>query len=290
MFIISAVKEIVKLLLCYLKLDEKTFSKFPYLNRYEGQKAVVAGNGPSLNTLLEKYERGEIDLDSNVFFVNMAPLSPWFYKIKPKHLCLSDFVFARDTEGRTESVRRMYDMLEHQVDWDLTIYLGFTKRQYGKELIKYSRITNPNIHFVLLNRKHCSILCSPLRHRLYKKGLFMPEEGTVVNTAIYVALIEGYKEIDLYGIEHNMFLNLCMNEEHRLCIREKNFYDYSWSLRPVINDYSGSHSYIHEYMFFIYVMFKSHYLLHQFADYLGAKIFNCTPGSMVDVYDFKETI
>ena len=288
MLIVDVVKDVLKLFLCYLKLEEKSFSSFPYINAFSGQKAIVAGNGPSLNVLLEKYEKGEIQIDSNSFFVNMAPLSPLFYKIKPKHLCLSDFVFARDTEGRTDTVRRMYDLLQNQVDWDLTIYLGFTKKKYAKELISYSRITNPKIHFVILNRKHCSSLSPVSRHFLYKKGWFMPEEGTVVNTAIYLALIEGYKEIDLYGIEHNMFLNLCMDDNHNLCIREKNFYDDSWTLRPVINDSNGTRAFVHDYMFFIYIMFRSHYLLRQFADYLNTKIYNCTPGSMVDVYDFKE--
>lgn len=287
MFLISFFKNIIKLFFCFLRLEEKTFTPFPYLNRFLGQKAIVAGNGPSLNMLLEKYEKGEIHLDSNMFFVNMAPLSDLFYKIKPKHLCLSDFVFARDTEGRTEKVRKMYDLLEERVDWDLTIYLGFTKKEYGKELIRYSKITNPNIHFVFLNRKHCSSLSPTFRNFLYKKGLFMPEEGTVVNTAIYLALIEGYKEIELYGIEHNMFVNLCLDESHKLCIREKNFYDDSWHKIPVCNDINGARSFVHDYMYFIYIMFRSHYYLRQLADYLNAKVYNCTPDSMVDVYDFK---
>jgi hypothetical protein len=116
----------------------------------------------------------------------------------------------------------------------------------------------------------------------------MPEEGTVVNTAIYVALIEGYKEIELYGVEHSMFLNLRMNEKHEMCMLQKNFYDKEEKLVPLKTDVDFKKMYIHDYMNFIYVMFKSHYLLRQFADYMGARILNCTPDSMIDVYEFKE--
>ena len=269
----------------FLRSDEWSFNKFPDLDRYNGRKALVMGNGPSLKELLKKYRNGEACIPQDSFFVNFAPLDPLFYEIKPLHLCISDFIFARDTPGRTEMTRRLYDLLEAKVDWDLTIYLNFTKREYCRQLIDYSRIKNPNIRFVFLNRKHCSELIPRLRHELYKKGLFMPEEGTVVNTAIYLALIEGYKEIELYGVEHNMFLNLRVDERNRLCIYEKNFYDAEGKMVPVINDTDGSTAHIHEYMHFIYVMFRSHYLLRQFADYMGATVWNCTPGSLIDVYE-----
>ena len=42
---------------------------------------------------------------------------------------------------------------------------------------------------------------------------------------------------------------------------------------------------VHEFMFILYIMFQSHDLLRQFADYLGARVINCTPGSMIDSYE-----
>ena len=289
MVFIKQIKEIIRLVYYYLILPEKKFNRFPYLDRHHGKKALIFGNGPSTKEVLEKYNDGKFDIPSDSFFVNYAPLDPTFFKIKPNHFFLSDFVFSRDTHDyRVEMTRKMYDLLEKDVDWELSIYLGFTKREYCIELVNFSKIRNPHIHFVFLNRKHCSGLSPSLRHKLYKKGLFMPEEGTVVNTAIYVALIEGYKEIELYGVEHSMFLNLRMNENHEICMLQKNFYDKEEKLVPIKTDGDFERSYIHNYMEFIYVMFRSHYLLKQFADYMGAKIINCTRDSMIDVYDFKD--
>lgn len=289
MVFIKQIKEIIRLFYYYLILPEKKFNRFPYLDRHKGKKALIFGNGPSTKEILGKYNDGVFDISSDSFFVNYAPLDPTFFKIKPSHYFLSDFVFSRDTHDyRVEMTRKMYDLLENNVDWDLNIYLCFPKKENCWELIDFSRIKNPNIHFVFLNRKHCSGLQPSLRHKLYKQGWFMPEEGTVINTAIYVALIEGYKEIELYGVEHSMFLNLRMNENHEICMLQKNFYDKEAKLVPIKTDGNFERSYIHNYMEFIYVMFRSHYLLKQFADYMGAKIINCTRNSMIDVYDFKD--
>lgn len=289
MGIIRQIKEILKLVYYFLILPEKKFNRFPYFNRHNGEKALIFGNGPSTKDIFEKYNNGEFLIPKNSFFVNYAPLDPTFFKIKPNHYILSDFVFSRDTHDyRVEMTRKMYDLLENNVDWDLNIYLCFPKKENCRELVEFSRIKNSNIHFVFLNRKHCSGLQPSLRHKLYKRGWFMPEDGTVVNTAIYVALLEGYKEIELYGVEHNMFLNLRMNEKHEMCMLQKNFYDKEDKLVPLKRDGDFAKMYIHGYMNFIYVMFRSHYLLRQFADYMGSRIVNCTPDSMIDVYDFKE--
>lgn len=289
MGIVRQVKDILKLGYYFFILPEKSFNHFPFLNKHIGEKALIFGNGPSTKDVINKFNNGDFIIPENSFFVNYAPLDPTFFKIKPNHYFLSDFVFSRDTHDyRVGMTHKMYDLLEKNVDWDLNIYLCFPKIENCKELIKFSRITNPNIHFVFLNRKHCSGLQPSLRHKLYKRGWFMPEEGTVVNTAIYVALIEGYKEICLYGVEHSMFLNLRMNEKHQLCIVQRNFYDKEDKLVPVKNDDNFEMAKIHHYMNFIYVMFRSHYLLRQFADYMGARIINCTPDSMIDVYEFKD--
>ena len=287
--VLKKIREIIAFCYYLLAAPDWRFNKFPYLNKYKGKKAMVFGNGPSTKIVLDKSDKGDIEILQDSFFVNYAPLDPHFFKIKPKHYLLCDLVFARDTkDNRVEMTRRMYDLLEKEVEWDLSIYLGFMKREYCEELIKFSKIKNPLIHFVYLNKKTCPLLSSGFRHWLYKKGLFMPEEGSVVNTAIYIALIEGYKEIELYGVEHNMFLNLRMNEQHQLCIIHKNFYDKEEQLVPITLDGSFKQGKIHNYMSFIHTMFNSHYLLKQFADYLGAKIINCTPNSMIDVYEFKE--
>lgn len=271
-----------------LKVEEYKFYTFPYKDKCKGKKAFVLGNGPSLKNLLNEYELGHIKIPQDSFFVNMSPLNDSFYKIKPKYLLLSDFVFARDTSGRTETVRKMYSRLDTEVDWDLTIFLTFIRKKYCDQLITYSKIKNKHIKFVFLNRKYCDKLCPNWRNWLYHKGWFMPEEGTVVNTAIYAAILCGYSEINLYGVDHNMFLNMEVDDNNVVYMVEKHFYGKSIKVRMQTDnqEYAG----VGYFLYCMYVMFNSHRLLREFADSLGIEIYNCTPNSMLDTYKRKKII
>jgi len=266
------------------------FHKFPLINKFKNKKAYVLVNGPSLKKALEDFDNGLNKFDSNSFFVNLSPLDPHFFQIKPKHFCVSDPMFYQDYLPKMDQIRKMYDLLDNNVDWDLYLYMCFESDSEYDKLIKYSKIKNPKIHFIRMNRKHCSDLYPSLRHWLYKKGWFMPEDGTIANTAIYLALIEGYKEIELYGADHNMFLELGVNENNQLCSLDSHFYDQGKPKMKVFKNPTISEDRafrVHEFLYVLYVMFYSHNLLRQFADYLGARIINCTPGSMIDSYERK---
>jgi hypothetical protein len=151
-------------------------------------------------------------------------------------------------------------------------------------------ITNPFIHVVKMNKKYCTELVPSIRHRLYNTGYFMVPDATIANTAIFLALIEGYKEIEIYGCDHNQFLEMTVNENNELCMRDTHFFDEKeLNLRPIIKPYGSGNTIwrVHEFLFFCYSQFANHELLREYADYLGARIINCTKGSMIDSYERK---
>lgn len=283
------IKQYIKLLINYYRLPNHKFYKFPMINKYNG-KAFVLATGPSLKHDLEEYDVGNRAFDENTFVVNLFPNDAHFKKIKPKHLCLSDPMFYHDYPGKTESIRKMYDILQNEVDWDIYVYICFFSDEENEKLISYSRVTNKYIHFIKLNRKHCSNLIPNLRNKLYSTGRYMPEDGTIANTAIYVALLEGFKEIELYGVDHTMCHDLVVNEKNELCSLDTHFYD---NEKPILKPFIDVHSTdnkpfkVNDFFYIMYVMFNSHELLKSFADYLGAKIYNCTPNSMIDSYERK---
>lgn len=275
---------------CIRKMLFKRHHRFPLLNAFEGKKAYVLVNGPSLRKALDEYDQGLHDFNEDSFWVNLGPLDPRFLKIKPKHFCLSDPIFYQDFPSKKEQVRKMYDILQTQVDWDLYLYIDFFNEWENDKLIEYSRITNPKIHFVRLNRKHCSRLWHPIRHWFFKRQWFMPEDGTIANVALYLAVIEGYKEIELYGADHTMFLELAVNENNELCSLDSHFYEDGKPKMHVLKNCLTTEDKafkVHEFLYIVYVMFYSHSIVRKFADYMGAHILNCTKGSMIDVYDRK---
>lgn len=85
---------------------------------------------------------------------------------------------------------------------------------------------------------------------------------------------------DLVITENCFMVNLCASDSH-LYDKEKPKMKVFKSVDPNVNRAFR----VHEFMFILYVMFQSHDLLRQFADYLGARVINCTPGSMIDSYE-----
>lgn len=257
-------KKILKqslLLIWYmLRLPSYKFHKFPLKNKFSGIAHVLV-NGPSLKETLKEYDNGKIEIDDNSFFVNLSALDPHFLQIKPKHYCLSDPMFYQDYEPKKSDIRRMYDILNTDVDWDMYLYLCFpTEKEYDK-LEKYAGLTNPHIKIIRMNRKTCASLVPAWRNKLYASGYFMPEDGTIANTAIYLALLEGYKEIRLYGADHNMFLELAVNDLNQLCSLDSHYYDKEKpQLKPFMNCCIAEERpfRVHEFLYILFVMFQSH--------------------------------
>lgn len=275
---------------CLLQIKDWHFYKFPYLNKYKGKKAYIMANGPSMKQTLKDFDDGKVHIDKHSFWVNLGPLNEHFFKIKPMHLCFSDPMFYRDYEPKKEQIRKMYRDLNERVDWGLTIYGCFFSAKEYRKWTDYMQIDNPNIKIVKMNRKYCSELIPSIRHRLYKAGYFMVPDATIANTAIFLALIEGYSEIELYGCDHNQFLEMSVNEDNVLCMRDTHFFDdKELELRPIIKPCDSGTTYwrVHEFLHFCYAQFAYHEMLKQFADYLGARIINCTKGSMIDSYERK---
>lgn len=285
----NPIKELIKFTIDILKLPSFRFYKIPLKNKFSG-KAYVLANGPSLKNDLEDFDKGNRTFDKNTFVVNLFALDEHFKKIRPMHYCLSDPMFYQDYKPKKEQIRKMYDILDKEVDWDMYLYICFYTEKEYKKIIEYSKIKKPHIHFVRLNRKLCENLNPKFRNRLYASGYFMPEDGTIANTAIYLGLIEGYKEIEIYGCDHDYFRSFAVDEYNRLCSRDSHFYDNEKPvLKPFMNCCVAEEKpfRVHEFFYIMSVMFKSHDLLESLAEYLGAKVLNCTPNSMIDSYPRK---
>ena len=287
-------KQIVKqplllFLSLYSLLRRGKLYKFRLKDAYLGKTTCILCNGPSLKQALGDFDKGKECFDSNSFMVNMGALDEeHFFKIKPKHYCFSDPMFFRDYEPKKDAIKKLYEILDKKVDWEMNIYTCFADNSGNKRIIEYANIKNPKIHFVPINKVYCQSLVPQLRHKLYDTGYFMPVEGSIASTAIYVALLEGYKTIYLYGVDHNQFLDLAVNDKNQLCSIDRHFYDKG---EPVLKPFldtsrtDGKTFRVHDFFRFLYEMFTSHYYLSQFAKYKNARVINCTKGSMIDSYE-----
>lgn len=275
----------IQMFLWYMNFLRQKKYKQPYINQYSGRCCVLA-NGPSLKDALAKYDAGEVDITSDSVMVNLAALDDHFWKIKPKHMCFSDILFCQDYEPRKEQVRKQFDMFNEQVDWDINFYLCYTSHKDVERFISYSRITNPKIHFMPMNENYVDKWPIKYWKRMLDSGYFMPHKGNVANVAMHVALLCGYNEIEVYGIDHDRFLHFYMADSNQLHIVEQHFYDKTkeQTMTPATNAYSGN-TRVSEVIEAQCFQFRSHEIHAWWAKQKGVHILNCTPNSMVDCYD-----
>lgn len=261
------------------------FVKRPLFSHKKGKLGTVAvlANGPSLGKELGGIDNSEKFKDVDFIVMNYMAFDYHFLKIKPKHYCFADPMFFQATH-RIKDVRRLFEVLNNDVDWKMNIYIP--AHNY-KQFISFSQLRNCHISIVAINSS-LYMGFKKFRNFFYEKGLSCPRIQTVANLAIYVGINYGYENIILYGVDHNFFDSLCVNEKNQLCNKELHFYDNDKpTLKAIQRNDNGRVYKISEYLEDRMYMFKSHDELASYAKYLSVNVVNHTRNSMIDSYKRK---
>ena len=155
---------------------------------------VILGNGPSLAEDLPRLiARREYEA-RDFMAVNFFAEDDRFEVVRPGYYVLSDPMFFRDSECR-DRVAALYRTLDSKVTWPMTLYVQF----YNPEKFDYrAALPNPRIRIV---RFHTQVYrgFGSVGFWLFRHGLGSANFGTVVQVGEYVALLLGYRQIELYG-------------------------------------------------------------------------------------------
>lgn len=271
-------------LIDYLKTPKY---KQTYINQYSGRCCVLA-NGPSLKDAFHKFDMGELEITSDSIVMNLAALEKHFWIIKPKHMCFADIMFCMDYDLKKEQIKRQFQLLNEKVDWDMNLYLCYDDPKHVELFKSYSILKNPHLHLIPMNRIPCNNWPRKYWLKALSSGIAMPRVGTVSNVALNVALLCGYKQIELYGVDQNWFLHFGVNDDNLLCTIEEHFYDKEGErvYRPFLSPYkNGGNKFVSECMETLFVQARSHEIHAWWAKQIGATIINMTPGSIIDAFD-----
>ena len=243
-----------------------------------GEKVAILGNGPSLAKELPALvaKRDEYDFMAVNFFAE----DERFEELKPAYYILSDPMFFRAT-AMQERVDALYRLLAERVSWPMTLYVQY----YNPEKFDYrAALPNDNIRIVPF---HTTLYegFSSVRHWLFKRGLGSANYGTVVQVGEYVALLLGYRRLELYGVDHTLFDGLVVDEQNRLCRRDSHYYDTApVEPKPIMKKVPAEPYTVAEYLAETAQLFRGHEILRDYAASLGAEIVNCTKCSLIDSY------
>lgn len=276
---LSVGKDSVRFVLFFMEMLLRSGLHDPFKRKYQGKVAVLA-NGPSLKGVLPKLQSEEF-AGTDFIVMNYFGKEEVFTRIKPKHYCLADPMFFYSGH-REKEARSLFSLLNEAVDWDMNLYIPKGSVKYFKS---FSALSNPYIHLVPLNIiNYKGFEC--FRNFFYKHGLSMPLVNSVAIMAIFVGINSGYKQIDLYGVDHNFFESIYVNENNQLCNRETHFYDKDEvTLKPILRYENSQVLKVGDYIIGIGGIFIGHDLLAAYAHYRNVRIVNCTECSMIDSYE-----
>ena len=246
------------------------------------QSMVILGNGPSLaGDLPRLIERREYETE-DFLAVNFFAEDERFEVVKPKYYVLSDPMFFRDSACRNR-VRALYATLARKVAWPMNLYVQY----YNPEGFDYrAALPNSNIRIVRFHTQMYRGFRS-LEFWLFRRGLGSANFGTVVQVGEYVALLLGYKRIELYGVDHTLLDGLCVDDGNRLCRIDRHYYDGAEAAvpQPIYKKVPHVPYTMAEYLAEVAELFRGHEVLRDYAAALGARIVNRTRGSMIDAYE-----
>ncbi len=246
---------------------------------------AILGNGPALAEELPRLLEGMRGGDRDFLAVNFFAEDERFTELRPAYYVLSDPMFFRDTAER-QRVETLYRAMNERVAWPMNLYVQY----YNPERFDYrAALPNPNIRIVPFHTLTYRGF-RRLEFRLYRHGLGSANFGTVVQVGEYIALLLGYKRIELYGVDHTLLEGLCVDDANRLCRADRHYYDGGEPAdpRPMYQKVPRRPYTMSVYLAEVAELFRGHEVLRDYARSLGARIVNRTRGSMIDAYE-RET-
>ena len=272
--ILEYIGDFVLLLLFYIRYVSNRCVKFP-LKGGNLKSISVLGNGPSLKAFIETHNV----LDKDAICVNFSPLTDAFYVIRPKYLVLIDPEFYNVSN---ESVMSLSEAIRTKVTWEVTIittkaHLQKAASLYGGKNIRFESL--PQIPFEPRTKRFIEY-----RNRMFRKGITMPSAQNVAIAAIFMAINSGYKQVNLYGLEHSWLKDTYVSENNIPCLKDEHYYgtqDVPWAFNS-----DGTPWKLYQLMEALGLVFKGYIDLQVYADYLGdVKIINKTKGSWIDAFE-----
>lgn len=246
------------------------------------RRIAILGNGPSLRSEMATIRRDAEAAECDIMAVNFFALGEEFEAVRPKYYVLSDPQFFRRS-GRSERVEALYKALAERTAWPMILYVQY----YNPERFDYrAALPNANIRIVPF---HTTVFHGfrSVEFWCYRRGLGSGNFGTVVQNGEFIAMLLGYRHIELYGVDHTLLDGLCVDDENRLCRIKSHYYDNSAPVaEPIhVNATEPPQPYtMSSYLAETAELFRGHEVLRDYALTIGAEIVNRTRGSMIDAY------
>src|SRR5690554_86978 len=257
------------------------YSRRSRFSRYK--KALILGNGPSLQDFVASADWASIGSTHDVYCVNNFAFQDAFILCKPSQYVIFDPNYFNSLDTDLESGNSLFLKMVETVDWEMNLYIPIRFYSMGRVLIELFRNTSVRVVFFRdVGLK--SYLRFPFLG-LMKRQILMPRANNVLIAAIYLSILNGHNHVVIDGADHSWHQHLHVADDNLLYIKDSHFYDKDPGLSPLYKDRLTGQYFSMEEIFESYrLVHKSYRVIGELSASLGVKIFNQTPGSFIDAF------
>ena len=256
------------------------------LPKFSNQKtnASILGNGPSLNQALA--DNLNFLKETDIYCVNLFALSTVYASLKPQNYVLLDpafFIFSEQNDDR-QDIKKTFDAIIQQTYWSMRLFVP--ARSLNSYIVKKIKQERSNIQICFFN--YTIVRGFPaFRHWFFEHNLGMPQCQNILAASLYVALLQDYKNIFLFGADHSWHEEIRITDQNEFEMRQVHFYDDATHLKHenVIDVRNNSRPRLHAQFLSLHKVFYSYEILNTFALYRFIKVLNSSTKSYIDVFD-----
>lgn len=256
------------------------------LPKFSNQKpnASILGNGPSLNQSLA--DNLDFLKETDIYCVNLFALSAVYASLKPQNYVLLDpafFMFSEQNDAR-QDIKKAFDAILQQTDWSMRLFVPARSR--NSYIVKKLKHERPNVQICFFN--YTIVRGFPaFRHWFFEHNLGMPQCQNILAASLYVALMQDYKNVYLFGADHSWHEEIRITEQNEFEMRQVHFYDNASSIKheKVIDVRNNSRPRLHAQFLSLHKVFYSYEILGTFAKFRKINVLNASKKTYIDAFE-----
>ena len=254
---------------------------------HQSSRVVIIGNGPSLNSSIEKYK--EEIAQSDIIVVNEFGATDLFEIFKPKLYVFADPAYFSLPENMKDSVLNLFQTIVEKTKWPMHIIIPYSYRDaHSLEIFRQNKNLTIDCYYDGMQD-----VGKKSKFEAWDENLIAPPAQTVLNTCVYMAIYWNYKDIYLIGADTSFLESLRVDQKtNEIFIMSSHFYQeeevYSNNYYEASKGTKMEGWTLHDLIWAFGNMFKMYSDLKDYADYKGVRIYNASEYSWINVFERKK--
>jgi hypothetical protein len=254
--------------------------------KFSNQKtnASILGNGPSLNQALA--DNLSFLKETDMYCVNLFALSMVYASLKPQNYVFLDpafFIFSEQLDDRKD-IKKTFDAIIQQTDWSMRLFVPARNR--NSYIVKKLKHERSNIQICFFN--YTIFRGFPaFRHWFFENNLGMPQCQNILAASIYVALLQDYKNVYLFGADHSWHEEIRITDQNEFEMRQVHFYEDATHVKheKVIDVRNNSRPRLQAQFLSLHKVFYSYEILGAFAKFRKINVLNASNKTYIDAFE-----